>query len=91
MRELDRDAPEIVPHAGEDFFDLVFGFLREGGAQILAADFMLRQQRSDPAHQRAGRIGAAPAIKAFDCAQEAGDDCADDRVEKKLTAGPLRH
>ena len=91
MSELDRDAAEIVPHAGEDFFDLILGLLRKGGAQILAPDAMLGQERSDPAHEGAGEIGAAPSVKALDRAQEAGDDRADDRIQKKLCAAPLGH
>ena len=45
VRELDRNASEIVPDAGEDFFDLGVGFIGKGGAQVFAADAIFRQQR----------------------------------------------
>ena len=32
VHELDRNPAEIVPHPGEDFFDLGVGFFRKGGA-----------------------------------------------------------
>ena len=43
MRELYRDAAEIVPDAGEDLLDLGVGFFREGCVQIIAADAVLGQ------------------------------------------------
>jgi hypothetical protein len=52
---------------------------------------MLGQERSDPAHEGAGEIGAAPSVKALDPAQEAGDERADDRIQKNLCAAPLGH
>ena len=70
VRELDRDAPEIVPHAGEDLLDLGVGFFRKGGAQVVAADAVFRKQRADLAHQRAGEVRRALAIHALDRAQE---------------------
>ena len=42
MREFRGDAPKIVPDAGQDGLDLGGGFLREGGAQILASGAMFR-------------------------------------------------
>ena len=69
MRELNRNASEIVPDAGEDFVDLGVGFIGKGGAQIFAADAIFRQQRADCAHERAGEIRRALAIHAFDRAQ----------------------
>ena len=37
VHELDGEPAEIVPHAGQDRFDLGVGFFREGGAEVVAA------------------------------------------------------
>ena len=41
MGEFGADAAEIVPDAGQDFLDLLRGFFREGGREVLAADAVL--------------------------------------------------
>jgi hypothetical protein len=47
MGEFGADAAEIVPHAGEDRFDLLGRFFREGGLEILAADAVLAQSSAN--------------------------------------------
>ena len=41
MGEFGADAAEIVPDAGQDFLNLLGRFFREGGGEIVAADFVL--------------------------------------------------
>jgi len=53
MGELGADAAEIVPDAGEDGFDLLGRFFREGGLEILAADPVLAQPAADEARDAA--------------------------------------
>ncbi len=82
MHELGGDAAEIVPHAGEDFLDLGVGFFRERGAQLLAAEAVLLEQRSELAHAARRRNSPRAAIRAFDRAQQPDRDRADRRVEQ---------
>ena len=56
MGELGADPAEIVPDAGQDGFDLLRRFFREGGGEIVAADAVLAQPRADGAGNR-GRRG----------------------------------
>ena len=81
MRELYRDAAEIVPDAGEDLFDLGVGFLREGGAQIIAADAVLRAEAARRAHERAGEIGLRLRSRRL-IAPRRPATRADDRIQK---------
>ena len=74
VRELDGEPAEIVPHAGQDLFDLGVGFFRKGGAQVLAAEAVFLEQRPSLAHQRAGEIGGAPAIHELDRAHQPNGD-----------------
>src|SRR5208282_1829610 len=90
MGELDRNAAEIVPHAGEDFFDLSVGFFGKGGAQILPAEAVFLEKRADLAHQGAGEIRRALAIHAFDGAHQPDRERADRRVEQDFAA-PADH
>ena len=62
MGELDRKAPEIVPHADQDRLDLGIGFFRECGAEIVAADAMFLEQRAGLAHHPGNEIRRALAI-----------------------------
>ncbi len=89
MGELDRDAAEIVPHAAEDLLDLGGGFLRKGGAQIVAADAVLGQQRADLAHERAGEIRRALAVHALDRAKKPTTDAPS--IESKKLKRALGH
>ncbi len=90
MRELDGDAAEIVPDAGEDRLDLGVGFVRECSVQIVAADAMLVAQRADLAHQRAGHIRRAPAVHPLGRMQRSDGGRADRRVDHELET-PRRH
>ena len=89
VRELNRNASEIVPDAGKDFVDLNLGFIGKGGAQIVPSDAIFRQQRADCAHERAGEVRRAPAIHAFDRAQKPDRDRADGPIDNPGTR--LRH
>ena len=84
VRELDGEPAEIVPHAGQDLFDLGVGFFRKGGAQVLAAEAVLLEQRPGLAHQRTGEIGGAPAIHELDRTHQPNGRCADRAVEQGL-------
>jgi hypothetical protein len=70
LRELDRIAAEIVPHAAENLLDLGRRLVREGGHQIGAADAMLRQPGAELAHEPSPKVGRAPAIGEPDRAQD---------------------
>jgi hypothetical protein len=84
VHELGSHAAEIVPCAGEDVLDFGVGFFRECGAQIVATDTVFRQQRSHLAHDRAGEICCAPAIRMLDRAQQRDGNRADGCVEQLL-------
>ena len=87
MGELDGDAAEIVPHPAEDFFDLGVGFFRISGAQVLAAEPVLLEQRPDLAHEGAGEVRRAPAIHPMDGAQQPNRERAEGRIDHGLQAG----
>ena len=53
MGELGADAAEIVPDAGQDGFDFLGRFFREGRLEILAADAVLAQPAADEARHAA--------------------------------------
>ncbi len=66
MGDLGAGAAKIVPHTAQDGFDLGVALLGEGGAQIGLAGAMLRQPRSDGAHERAAEIGDPDTVAAMD-------------------------
>jgi hypothetical protein len=70
--------------------DFVGGFVGKGGAELFAADAMLWKQRTDPSHERTGKICGAPAIGVFDAIEQADRDRADSLVEQVLER-PVRH
>ena len=90
MSKLDRDAAEIVPHPGENALDFIGGFVRKGGAELFATNAVLRKQRADPSHERAGKICSAPAIGVFDAVEQTDSDRADSLVEQVLER-PIGH
>ena len=63
MGELGADTAEIVPHAGENRFDLLGRFLREGGLQILAADAVLAQPPANELRGAAEKIGGLERVE----------------------------
>ena len=84
VRELDGDPAEIVPHAGQDLFDLGVGFFRKGRTQVLATEAVFLEQRSGLAHQRAGEVGGAPAIHELHRTHQPNGRRADRAVEQRL-------
>src|SRR5262249_61669740 len=90
MSELDRDTAEIIPHPGENLLDFIGGFVRKGGVQLFAADTVLREQRADPSHERAGKICGAPTIGMFDAVEQTDSDRTDCPVEQVLER-PVGH
>src|SRR5829696_8225044 len=47
------EAADVLPRAGEDRANFGFALVRKGGAQIREADPVLRQERTEPARDRA--------------------------------------
>ena len=77
MGELGADAAEIVPDAGQDFFDLFRRFFREGGREVLAADPVLAQPAADEAGDAAEEIGGLVRIEIARRAQQGDRQRAD--------------
>ena len=82
MDEFSGDAAEIVPDAGKYLLDVGCGFLRKRGAKIVAAETMLRHQRTRLAHERSSEICCTFAANAFDRAEQSNRHGADGRIKK---------
>lgn len=65
MGVFDREAAEIIPHAGKDLRPLRFGLFRKRHGELRAGDLMAAQAWTDPAHQPAGEGAAAIGINAL--------------------------
>jgi hypothetical protein len=57
VRELGRNAAEIVPDPAQNCFDLGRGFIRKGGGEIVAANSVFLEPGTERAHEPAGEIG----------------------------------
>jgi hypothetical protein len=88
MREFNRDATKIIPHAAENGFDFGVRFFRKREPQILAAEPVLLEQRADLAHQRAGEIRHAPPVRVLDGPEQADGEGAGHLVEQRLETLP---
>ena len=88
MGEFGGDAAEIVPHALQDFLDLGCGLFRKCRRQIGAADAVLLEPRTEPAHEAAGEVGHAFAAGGADRAQHAHGKKAKRRVRGRLNLLP---
>ena len=66
MSEFSRHAPEIVPNAAQDRFDVSRGLFRKGGGEIGAADPVFLQSWTERAHDAAGEVGHALAVDGAD-------------------------
>src|ERR1043165_7766768 len=53
MRELGRDAPEVLPDAAENLFDLVRRLIRKRGAQVLAPGLVRSEEHTSELQSRA--------------------------------------
>src|SRR5581483_11555728 len=90
MGEFGRHAPEIVPDAAEDALDLLRRLVGKSGGEIGAADAVLRQPGSHPAHQRAEQIAQARPIGPAHQPQGADHDRADPGVGQRVETAAAR-
>src|SRR5664280_1551636 len=88
MSEFGAHAPKIVPYAAQDGIDLGGRFFRKCGNQILAADAVFRQQRTDRAHQPATEIGHPVGIGEAQTLEQRNRESAQQRVADALAAAP---
>src|ERR1019366_2101569 len=88
MGEFGAHAPEIVPDPAQDRVDLGGRFFRKSGNQILAADAVFRQQRTDRAHQPATEIGHPVGIGEAQTLEQRNRESAQKRVADALAATP---
>src|ERR1039458_1725165 len=88
MGEFGAHAPEIVPDPAQDRVDLGGRFFRKCGNQILAADAVFRQQRTDRAHQPATEIGHPVGIGEAQTLEQRKGESAQQRVADALAAAP---
>src|SRR5271165_7151784 len=86
MRKLGADAAEIVPHAVQDFFDLLRRFLRESGAKIVATQLMFTQMRAGACDQPRHPVADAHAIEIPEQLKDGGDQHASAGVDGRLDA-----
>jgi hypothetical protein len=90
MSKLDGDPAKIVPDAGENALDFIVRFVGKRGVQLIAADAVFRKQRTDPAHEGAGKICHAASVGMFDAIEQANRNRADSFVEQRLER-PIGH
>src|ERR1019366_1408580 len=88
MGEFGAPAPEIVPDPAQDRVDLGGRFFRKCGNQILSADAVFRQQRTDRAHQPATEIGHPVGIGEAQTLEQRKSESAQQRVADALAAAP---
>src|SRR5450759_1793406 len=88
MGEFGAHAPEIVPDPAQDRVDLGGRFFRKCGNQILTADAVFRQQRTDRAHQPATEIGHPVGIGEAQTLEQRKGESAQQRVADALAAAP---
>ena len=98
VRELGRHPAEILPHAAEDLLDLLRRLVRERGAEIVAADFVLGKPGSDDAHQAANQVRHELTVDEAQDRERADNQPAENALEyplhrpQKLERGrPARH
>src|SRR5262249_36010087 len=84
MGKLGANAAEIVPDAGENPFDLLRRFFREGGLQILAADTVLAQAAADELRRAAEEIRRLVRIEHARGAQQRDREAAGRGVADRL-------
>src|SRR5262249_14960173 len=84
MRELCRDPAQIVPYPAQDCIDLGRRFFREGGAEIIAADAVFAQARSNEAEKSRGGIADALAVEPPDQSQSTRDQPPGDRIGRRF-------
>ena len=65
MHELAGDAPEIFPHAAEDFPDLGLALLRVGGAQIVEAGSVRGHPWGEGARRLSHKVGTRIGVEFF--------------------------
>ena len=70
MRIFGRDASEVLPHGGEDRFDLGGRLFRIGGGEVGAPGAMLGQEWPDPPHEGRQDVAGAVRVGAPDQAQQ---------------------
>ncbi len=84
VRELGRDAAEILPNAAEDIFDVLRGFFWECRDEVRAPDLVLRKPRPDEPHQPAEHIRHALPVDPAQHRERPHHDPAKQALERAL-------
>jgi hypothetical protein len=87
MGELGADAAEIVPHAGENGFDLFGLFFRESSGQIGAPNPLLAHHGADHSGDAAKRVSRLDRAEIAGGAQHADGEPADRGLAERPCGG----